>query len=80
MAEISERTKELHEKIRPFNDHVRIKWEEIDEWSERDIEITKLFLLRKIDQQTNRTAKNVAFITWITIIGFILSLIIIAEM
>lgn len=79
-AEQNERQKELQKKLINFNDNNPLKWGEVDDWSERDIKIVNMFLLHKINQQTNRTAKNAAFMVWIIIIGFILSLIMITQM
>ena len=79
-AQETERTKELRKKLLPFADHVRIKWEDLDSWSDREIEMAKLVLLRKIDAQTNRAAKNTAFMTWMIIVMFVISIIILLEM
>lgn len=68
--------RESRRKLLPFVDYPEHESPSIDSITEKELEVVRIMLLQRINRQTLRTSKNIAFLLWmfiITLIIFILS-------
>lgn len=67
--------KKNNEKLLLFLDNPEHKSLSIESLTEKEMEIVKLMLLQRINRQTLRTSKNMAFLVWMFIITLIIFIV-----